>query len=216
MKKKILSVLWIICLFISSACSNQNTVSPSFDSSQQEYIKKQCVLLLEPFMRSIALPDSENPHTLGELEDWEIKNFILLNAFYTDTPEYLYKGFVTNNGESLNPYHYKKEKIDQIAFEVFGKEEIALPENIEFDELTNEYYTGLEFEIGRLIKLANVEEPICSSEGLVQSTFQLSHWGVEKNGDPDWSDYSLYKVAFQAMETDNRIFLRFVQVERVE
>ncbi len=166
--------------------------------------------------------------------DREIDNFVLTTFFHSNHPQYLpnretynfessidycetdtqylYFGFVNKTKDSM--YLFPVKKVQQLVYEVFGVNDWIFDlDSSDFflDEEKQQYESGLQFGFGSRNSYKNLTSEIQKDTATIKTTFLLIK-SASVNGDPGWKEEGYYHFTFQVMHENERLFLRFLEM----
>lgn len=199
--------------------SSQNSTFEASFSVSEAAAENIALLRQADLITEQLVAKSFNPSALEE--EAEAPTVLAINSFILTVPmveddDYMYKDFMRRTKDGY--YEYPADKVEQIAYEMFGKNNWILEGgDTAFDETKNAYVTGLEFGIGAFLFCEDV-----SSEFSPEGTSVISKCHIvsdmafdeENPGDPITKDYGEYQIIYEIISENNRSFLRFVAMKK--
>lgn len=147
---------------------------------------------------------------------------LAINSFILTVPVakedgYMYRDFVMEDkSDEYSVYKYPQKNVQQIAYEVFGVDNWVLEGgNTVYCEEQRYYESALEFGIGGFLSCQDVLSTLSDNKSTIETTFLLTDY-IGLKGEPGWNEYGCYTAEYQIISENNRNFLRFVQLRKID
>jgi len=223
--KKVLTLLCALVILICTVgCqySKDNLVKTNFTSEEFAYAKEQAEFLTAHLIQ-YSFMDMGIDKFKKSVEPREVSYFILGAGGIYDTKtsdpnpgeividpsKYtLYKDFI-HRGELTLEFPVKS--VNQMVYEVFGIKEWDL-NGIELNEQKQQYETNLEFGFGYVFGCEDISSEVFEDTATVVTTFMLLIPNPISDT-PFRVQGGYYTITYQIMRENERIFLRFLNME---
>lgn len=199
----------------NAPAANSSTVSaaapsPAASSSaegftqQERTLATQQALELTKQLVPYAL-DAEAVQNSGAVTDRMVTCFILSLGSQIENESNPYNTFVT---KEQGIYIFPKDKVQRVAWELFGEESWGFADDIQYNNEKQQYESGLEFGIGGAYSCKDMLADIQPDSNTVRAVFTLTD-STGYAGEPGWKEYGQYTITYEMMRDENGLFLRY-------